>query len=51
MAAVPPGHGHQIGALHRCYSLSRDITGLEKYPPEKQTRSHWTVETLCIGTS
>ena len=27
-----------------------DITGLAKCPPEKQTRSHWTVETLCIDS-
>ena len=36
MAAVP-GYGHTIGALHRHHSLSRDITGLVKCSPEKQT--------------
>ena len=39
-----------IASLHRCYSLNRDITGLAKCPPEKQTCSHWTVETLCIDS-
>ena len=47
MAAVL-GHGHAIGALHRCHSLNRDITGSAKCPPGKQTHSHWAVETLCI---
>ena len=36
MAAVS-GHGSPTGALHRCHSLNRDITGSAKYPPEKQT--------------
>ena len=45
MVAVP-GHGHPIGVLYRHHSLNRDITGSVKYPPEKQTRSHWPVETL-----
>ena len=40
-----------IGALHRHYSLNRDITGSAKSPPEKQTRSNLAVETLCIDTS
>ena len=35
-----------IDALYMCHSLNRDITGSAKCPPEKQTRSHWTVETL-----
>ena len=47
MAAVP-GHNHPIGALYRRHSLNRDITGSAKCPPEKQTRSHLVVETLCI---
>ena len=46
MAAVP-GHGHPIGAL--CI-LNCDITESAKSPPEKQIRSHWAVETLCIDT-
>ena len=36
MAAVS-GHGSPIGALQRDHSLNRDITGLAKCPPEKQT--------------
>ena len=47
MAAVP-GHGHPIGALYRHHSPNRDITVSAKFPPEKQTLSHWAVETLCI---
>ena len=47
MAAVP-GHGHPIGALYRHHSLNRDITGSAKCPPEKQTHSHWAVETLHV---
>ena len=49
MAAVPE-HGHPIGALYRDHSLSRDITGSAKCPPEKQTCLHWAVVTLCIDT-
>ena len=32
-----PGHGSPFGALQRHHSLNRDITGLAKFPPEKQT--------------
>ena len=49
MAAVSR-HGHAIRALHRCHSLNHDTTGSAKYPLEKQTRSHWALETLCIDT-
>ena len=45
-----PGHGHPISALYRHHSLSHDITGSVKSPPDQQTRSHWPVETqCCIG--
>ena len=50
MGAVP-GYGHPIGALYRCHSFNHDITGLAKCPPEKQTSSHQTVETLCMDSS
>ena len=49
--AAASGHGHEIGALHRHHSLSRDITGSAKCPPEKQIHSHWAVEILCIDIS
>ena len=26
------------------------LTGLAKFPPEKQTQSHWRVEMLCIDS-
>ena len=45
------GHGHPIGALYRCHSLNGDITESAKCHPEKQTSSHWTVETLCMDNS
>ena len=48
--AAVPGHGHPIGALHRCHAFNCDITGLAKFPPEKQTSSHWTVEALCMNS-
>ena len=39
-----------IDALCCCHSLKRDITGSAKCSPEKQTRSHWTVEMLYIDS-
>ena len=35
--ATVSGHGSPTGALQRRHSLNRDITGLAKCPPEKQT--------------
>ena len=34
MRAVP-GHGHPIGAIHRCHSLNCDIKESAKCHPEK----------------
>ena len=39
MGAVPR-HGHLIGALHRCHSVSRDITGLPKNALQKSRSVH-----------
>ena len=33
--ATVSAHGSPTGALQRCHSLNRDITGSAKCPPEK----------------
>ena len=50
MGAVP-SPSHPIDAFYRCYYHIRGFAGSEKCLPEKQTTSHWTVETLCMDSS
>ena len=45
----PIPHYSPIGAPYKHHFINHDI-GSAKCPPEKQTHSHWTVETLCIDS-
>ena len=50
MGAVPCPI-HPIGAFHwRHYHICDYCTGSAKFPPEKQSSSHWPIETLCIDS-
>ena len=46
MGIVPIMATQLHSSLYRHHSLDHDITGLAKCPLEKQTHSHWPVETL-----
>ena len=41
---------HPIGTFHWHHYHIQYFTGLAKYPPEKQTSSHWPMETLCMDS-
>ena len=42
---------HPIGALHGHHFHICGLTGLAKFPPQKQTSSYWPVEILCMDNT
>ena len=40
-----------IGAFHERHYQVRDFTGSAKCPPERQTSSHWPIDTLCMSVA